>query len=92
MGNAGDTFIGRTARKGRSHLVSFFARWLFWSAIIGTPAWFAGEQLWPHVYKKWGPPMAVFQDDAYWAVLFGDFVSAVIGGAAVAFVGTFRKR
>ncbi len=92
MANTGDTFIGRTARKGRYHIVSFFGRWVLWTAVIGAPAWFVGERLWPHVYSKWGPPMGVLQDDVYWAVLFGDLVSAVLGGAAVAFVGTFRKK
>ena len=91
MANTERGLASRAARKSTATIGWFLLRWLFWSALIAAPAWFVGEALWPPVYKKWGPPMGVFQDDAYWAVLFGDMVSAILGGAAVAFVGTFRR-
>jgi hypothetical protein len=92
MADSQRSFVSRTATKSGSLAGRFFLRWLVWTVVIGTPAYFLGEQLWPHVYKLWGPPLGVFQDQTYQAVLFGDFVSAVLGGAAVAFVDTFRRR
>jgi len=92
MGDATERgIVSRTARRGGFHFFSFFVRWIVWTAIIGAPAYFAGEWLWPHAYKLWGPPMGILQSQTYSAVLFGDLVSAVFGGAAVAFVGTFRR-
>ena len=85
------SFAHRTTRKGSQLVYSFLGRWIFWSVLIGTPAWFVGEKLWPHVYDKWGAPMHLYQDEVYYAVLFGDAISAILGGAAVAFVGTFRR-
>ena len=81
----------RMASKGGSIAFRFGLRWLIWMVVIGTPAFFAGEFLWPHAYKLWGPPLQMFQSETYQAVLFGDLVSAFIGGFAVAFVQTFRR-
>jgi hypothetical protein len=84
--------VGKTAATGGSLALSFATRWLFWTVLIGTPGYFVGEMLWPHAYKLWGPPLQMFQQETYQAVLFGDLVSSVMGGAAVAFVGTFRRK
>jgi hypothetical protein len=83
--------MARAARSSRELALSFAVRWLFWTLLIGTPGYFVGEFLWPHVYRLWGPPLQIFQQETYQAVLFGDLVSSLMGGAAVAFVGTFRK-
>ena len=69
--------------------IAFGSTWRI--ALASMLAYFVGEFLWPHAYKLWGPPLQMFQADTYQAVLFGDLVSALIGGAAVAFVGTFRR-
>jgi len=84
--------VSRTAIGGGSRALKFVVRWLVWAVVIGTPAFLAGEWLWPHVYRLWGPPLQMFQSETYQAVLFGDIVSAFIGGGAVAFIQTFRSR
>jgi hypothetical protein len=83
--------VSRTATSTSSMAVRFCIRWLIWSAVIGTPGFFVAEWLWPHVYELWGPPLQMFQKETFQAVLFGDLVASLMGGAAVAFVGTFRR-
>lgn len=91
----GDTtrrsLVSRTATKGSTLALRFGVRWIVWTVVIGTPGFFVAEWLWPHVYRLWGPPLQMFEKETFQAVLFGDVVSALMGGAAVAFVGTFKR-
>src|SRR5262249_16206700 len=85
------TFIGKAARKGQSLLLLFLLRFALWTTLIGLLASFVSSAIWSQVYDQFGLPLSIGRASVYQAVLFGAAVASVMGGAAVAFVGMFRR-
>ena len=91
MAKDDDTIMRRAAKKSGSLAASFAWRWATWTLILGAIATAVAQSTWPIVYDQFGLPLGIGESGTYKAVEFGVLVTALFGGAAVAFVGTLRR-